>query len=195
MGLLDAMRCPNDSDGISAGSPWLDPVGASLWSLKNVKALLDAYIPLPVFATVGAAITKQCDAADGVADGLIQNPTKCAFNPDALVPETLTQKQADALKAIMKPVSDEKGNLVYPGSSVSNLGQVNSSPRAPVNQLETPAANPASARPWGHATPPGNWNLATGILLALGYYDTGGDLNHAKKKNGGDEDSPLKVFD
>src|SRR6202049_767454 len=184
MGLLEAMRFPHDYDGIIAGSPWLDPVGTSLWSLKNTKALLDAYIPLPVFATVGAAITKQCDAADGVADGLIQNPAKCAFNPDALVPETLTQKQADALKVIMKPVSDEKGNLVYPGASVSNLGQNNSSPRGPVNQLETPAANPASARPWGDATPPGNWNLATGILLALGYYDPGADLNNSIENNG-----------
>src|SRR5258707_8508859 len=136
MGLIEAARFPSDYDGIISGSPWLDPVGTSLWTLKNTKALLDAYIPLPVFATVGAAITKQCDAADGIVDGLIQNPAKCAFNPDALVPETLTQKQADALKLIMKPVSDEKGNLVYPGSSVSNLGQVNGSPRGPVNQLE-----------------------------------------------------------
>jgi len=126
-------------------------------------------------------------------DGLIQNPAKCAFNPDALVPETLTQKRADALKVIMKPVSDEKGNLVYPGSSVSNLGQVNSSPRGPVNQLETPAANPASARPWGHATPPGNWNLATGILLALGYYDPGVDLNNVIENNGVVKPAALKL--
>src|SRR6202171_4598425 len=193
MGLLEAMRFPNDYDGIIAGSPWLDPVGTSLWSLKNVKALLDAYIPLPVFATVGAAIIKQCDAADGVADGLIQNPAKCAFNPDVLVPETLTQKQADALKLIMKPVNDEKGNLVYPGASVSNLGQVNSSPRGPVNQLDTPAANPASARPWGTATPPTNWNLATGILLALGYYDPGVDLNTAIENNGVVKPAALKL--
>ena len=193
MGLLEAMRFPSDYDGIIAGSPWLDPVGTSLWSLKNVKALLDAYIPLPVFATVGAAINKQCDAADGVSDGLIQNPAKCAFNPDALVPETLTQKQADALKLIMKPVSDEKGNLVYPGASVSNLGQVNSSPRGPVNQLETPAANPTSAHPWGDATPPGNWNLATGILLALIYYDPGVDLNIAIENNGVVKPAALKL--
>jgi feruloyl esterase len=193
MGLIEAMRFPSDYDGIIAGAPWLDPVGTSLWSLKNMKALLDAYIPLPVFATVGAAITKQCDAADGVVDGLVQNPAKCAFNPDALVPETLTQKQADALKVIMKPVSDEKGNLVYPGSSVGNLGQVNSSPRGPVNQLETPASNPASARPWGDATPPGNWNLATGILLALGYYDPGVDLNNAIESNGVVKPAALKL--
>ncbi len=51
MGLIEAMRFPSDYDGIIAGSPWLDPVGTSLWGLKNLKALLDAYIPLPVFAT------------------------------------------------------------------------------------------------------------------------------------------------
>jgi feruloyl esterase len=193
MGLLEAMRFPSDYDGVISGSPWLDPVGTSLWSLKNTKALLDAYIPLPVFATVGAAIAKQCDATDGVSDGLIQNPAKCSFNPDALVPETLTQKQADALKLILKPVRDEKGNVIYPGSSVGNLGQDNRSPRGPVNQLETPAANPASARPWGDATPPGNWNLATGILLALGYYDTRVDLNHAIENNGVVQPDPLKL--
>jgi feruloyl esterase len=45
MGLIEASRFPSDYDGIISGSPWLDPVGTSLWSLKNIKALLDAYIP------------------------------------------------------------------------------------------------------------------------------------------------------
>ena len=184
MGLLEATRFPDDYDGIISGAPWLDPVGTSLWSLKNAKALLDAYIPPPVFAAVGAAINKQCDAADGVADGLVQNPAKCAFNPDALVPETLTQKQADALKLIMKPVSDQKGNLVYPGSSVSNLGQATISPFGPLNELETSPVDPRGAHPWGSATPPTNWNLATGVLLNLGYYNPAVDLNNAIESNG-----------
>ena len=184
MGLIEAMRFPNDYDGIISGSPWLDPVGTSMWSLKNVKALLDAYIPLPVFTTVGAAIAKQCDPADGVTDGLIQDPAKCSFNPDALVPETLTQKQADALKLIMKPVSDEKGNFIYPGSSVSNLGQTGFSPAGPLNERDTPPVDPAGAQPWGNATPPQNWNLATGVLLNLGYYNPAVDLNNTIEDNG-----------
>ncbi len=109
MGLIEATRFPADYDGVIAGSPWLDPVGTSLWTLKNTKALLDGYIPAAKFQAVSAAILKQCDKADGVADGLIQNPAKCAFQPNALVPETLTQKQADALKLIMSPVRDEHG--------------------------------------------------------------------------------------
>ena len=184
MGLIEATRFPNDYDGIISGSPWLDPVGTSLWSLKNAKALLDAYIPAAKFQAVNAAIVKQCDKADGVADGLIQNPAKCAFQPDALVPETLTQKQADALKMIMNPVRDEQGKLIYPGASVGNLGQDNMTVRGPTNYLETPPSDPGSAKPWGDATVPANWSLAQNILMKLGYYDAGKDMNNAIESHG-----------
>ena len=184
MGLVEATRYPNDYDGIIAGSPWLDPVGTSLWSVKNIKALLDAYIPAAKWEEVAAAIMKQCDKADGVADGLIQNPAKCAFQPDALVPETLTQKQADALKLIMKPVRDEHGKLIYPGASVGNLGQVNVTPRGVSNYLDAPATDPGGAKPWGDAAPPANWSLAQNILMKLGYYDAGKDMNDSVESNG-----------
>jgi len=134
--------------------PWLDPVGTSLWGLKNMKALLDAYIPLPVFATVGAAITKQCDAADGIVDGLIQNPAKCAFNPDALVPETLTQKQADALKLIMKPVTDEKAIFFIrdrPWTTWDNSIAL----RAPCESTRHAGSRSHKRSSWGGAMPPG----------------------------------------
>jgi feruloyl esterase len=184
MGLIEASRFPSDYDGIISGSPWLDPVGTSLWSLKNIKALLDAYIPAAKFQAVNAAILKQCDKADGVADGLIQNPAKCAFQPDALVPETLTQQQADALKLIMSPVRDEHGKLIYPGASVGNLGQDNVTVRGATNYLETPPADPTSAKPWGDAMVPANWSLAQNILMKLGYSDAGQDMNNAVESKG-----------
>jgi feruloyl esterase len=184
MGLVEATRYPSDYDGIISGSPWLDPVGTSLWSVKNIKALLDAYIPPAKWQEVAAAIMKQCDKADGVADGLIQNPAKCAFQPDALVPETLTQKQADALNLIMKPVRDEHGKLIYPGASVGNLGQVNLTARGPSNYLDTPPTDPGGAKPWGDSTPPANWSLSQNILMKLGYYDAGKDMNNSIETNG-----------
>lgn len=184
MGLIEASRYPADYDGIISGSPWVDPVGTSLWSLKNIKALLDAYIPQDKFQAVNAAIVKQCDKADGVADGLVQNPAKCAFNPDALVPETLTQKQADALKLIMQPVRDEAGKLIYPGASVGNLGQVNTTVRGNTNYMNSPAADPSSAKPWGDGAVPANWSLAQNILMKLGYYDAGKDMNNSIESKG-----------
>lgn len=184
MGLIEASRFPSDYDGIVSGSPWLDPVGTSLWTLKNIKALLDAYISPAKFQAIGAAILKQCDKADGVSDGLIQNPAKCAFQPDALVPETLTQKQADALKIVMNPVRDEQGKLIYPGASAGNLGQDNMTVRGATNYLEAPPADPTSAKPWGDATVPANWSLAQNILMKLGYYDAGQDMNYTIESKG-----------
>jgi feruloyl esterase len=184
MGMMEASRYPADYDGIIAGAPWLDPVGTSLWSVKNIKALLDAYIPAAKFHAVSAAILKQCDKLDGVADGLIQNPAKCAFQPDALVPETLTQKQADALKMIMNPVRDVQGKIIFPGASVENLGQDNITVRGATNYLDSPSADPGSAKPWGDAAVPANWSLSQNILMKLGYNDAGRDMNNEVESNG-----------
>jgi len=190
MGMLEAMRYPDDYDGIVAGAPWLDPLGTSLWSLKNIQALLAAYIPASLFSSIDEAIRKQCDGADSLVDGLIQNPARCSFNPDTLVPAVLTQFQADALKSILKPVKDEKGALVYPGSSVSNLGQFGTT----LNELETPAANPKGSQPWGELAAPANWNLATGVILNLGFYDPSVDLNNAVETGGVVKPSALKLL-
>ena len=184
MGMMEASRYPADYDGIIAGAPWLDPVGTSLWSVKNIKALLESYIPAAKFQAIGAAILKQCDKLDGVSDGLIQNPAKCSFQPDALVPETLTQQQADALKLIMSPVHDEQGKIIFPGASVGNLGQDNITVRGATNYLEAPPADPASAKPWGDATVPANWSLSQNILMKLGFYDAGKDMNNELENNG-----------
>ena len=194
MGLIEAMRYPDDYDGVIAGAPWLDPLGTSLWSLKNIKALLSDYIPPSLFAAIDAEIKKQCDRNDGLADALIQNPAKCSFNPGTLVPAILTRRQADALKSIINPVRDEKGGLVYPGSSVSNLGQFPLGTTGPVNELEMQAANPQAPQPWGDAAPPANWNLGIGIILNLGFYDSGVDLNNAVETNGMVKSATLKLL-
>jgi feruloyl esterase len=176
--LIQAMRYPDDFDGIVSSAPWMDPLGTELWTLKNVKALLKAYIPSTTLTAVEAAVKTQCDAADGVTDGLIQNPAKCSFNPDTLVPGILTQAQADAVKNIIKPVSDYDSHLIYPGSAVSVLTGLLGVP--PILQSETlaPAVAPAGVQPWGSvAAAPANWQLATGVISYLGHYDPSVNLN------------------
>ena len=193
MGVIEAMRYPDDYDGIIAGAPWFDPLGTSLWGLKNSKAMLDAYIPPTLFPAIDAAIKKQCDSVDGSSDGLIQNPARCSFDPNALVPETLTQKQADALKTILRPVTDQKGHLVYPGTSVSNLSQAGPLAGGSMNELPTAPTDPSGAKPWATGMPT-NWTLASGIISALGYYDAATNLNSQVEDNGVVKPEALKLL-
>jgi len=195
MGLIEATRYPDDYDGVIAGSPWLDPLGTSLWGLKNTQALLNGYISPALFSAVDAAIKKQCDDLDGLADGLIQNPSRCSFNPDALVPSVLTRRQADALQSTIEPVRDDKGKFIYPGSSVSNFAQIGLPANAvPVNELDTPPVNPTGSHPWGNADPPPNWHLAMGIISYLGFYDPTIDLNNAVETGGVVRAATLKLL-
>ncbi len=108
--------------------------------MKNTRALLDGYVSPSTFAAIDAAQLAQCDKVDGVADGLIQDPAKCAFKPDALVAGTLTQAQANALKLIIAPVSDVRGGLVYPGSPISYEAAPGNSLLS--DELATPAPSP-----------------------------------------------------
>ena len=68
------------------------------------------------------AALRACDAADGLADGIIANPLACNFDPHSLVctpgrtEDCLSVAQADAAEAIYRGVSDSKsGAQIFPG--------------------------------------------------------------------------------
>ena len=84
-GLVEAQRFPEDFDGIIAGAPPWKQTGhypfASHWparsNMKDGKPILDRS-KLPM---LHAAVLAKCDAADGLKDGIIQNPPACNFEP------------------------------------------------------------------------------------------------------------------
>lgn len=193
--VMEATRYPTDFDGIVAGSTWLDPLGTELEQLKNVKAFLKAPIPLDKFDAIDAAIFNQCDALDGVKDGLIQNPAACSFKPESLVPSVLTKEQAEALKLYLSPIKDQKGNLIFPGSSVSDLKMQFGLPTARMVETDEPPASPTAAQPWGKAEVPHLWVSATGVLVTLGYRDPSIDMNNAIEEDGGVvKEEPLQTL-
>src|SRR5438445_2693972 len=122
MAFVQATRFPDDYDGIIAGAPFLD-IRVVLGGVGKAKALLtsDSYIPFVQLPLIDQAVYTSCDAADGVSDNLIQNPAACAFDPDTLVPGTLSQPQADALKVYLGATRDHRGGVLYPGFAVSDL--------------------------------------------------------------------------
>jgi hypothetical protein len=108
-GLIEAQRFPDDFDGIVANAPWLDQTGFTIGAMWNQKALSAASVTPEKLALVADKVMAKCDAIDGLKDGLIDDPRKCAFDPVRDVPacrtgtdgaECLTAEQAAAIAKV-----------------------------------------------------------------------------------------------
>lgn len=125
--LVEAQQYPTDFDGIIAGDPALGalPLGAN-WNEQHIAAIAANYIPPEKLALVDATVMQGCDAADGVRDGLIQDPRKCTFEPAGLLctngdnSDCLTAGQVATLEAIYAGASTANGRQVYPGFTKSD---------------------------------------------------------------------------
>ncbi|RWA51598.1 tannase [Cupriavidus sp. UYMSc13B] len=84
--LLAAQRYANDYDGIIATFPISQFVGLALGGGRISQASLapGGFINPAKGAIITSAVMSQCDALDGLADGLISNPALCSFDPAAL---------------------------------------------------------------------------------------------------------------
>jgi feruloyl esterase len=124
-GLKEAQRFPNDYDGIIAGAPanyWTHLMVGELW--VGLATLRDpaSYIPKEKYAVIHQAVLKACDAKDGVTDGLIEDPTRCHFDPKELqckgedAPGCLTAPQVEAARKIYADATNPRtGKVIYPG--------------------------------------------------------------------------------
>ncbi|MFN0087644.1 MAG: tannase/feruloyl esterase family alpha/beta hydrolase, partial [Blastocatellia bacterium] len=122
--LMEAQRYPNDYDGIIAGAPANDfthILTGFAWNMQLTAGDPAGYIPPGKLKAIEAAALAGCDARDGVADGVLDDPTKCGFDPAVLLckgaesDECLTAKQVDALKKIYAGPRNAKGRQVVPG--------------------------------------------------------------------------------
>lgn len=149
---VEATRFPDDFDGIIAGDPFLD-IRSLLAGLNFQKQQLTpaTFIPATLLPAIDAAIRKSCDAADGVADGLIQNPAKCAFDPKSLVPSLLTQQQAETLATYFTALRADDGRVIYTGASVSDISSPNPAAPSGMDLWTTGFIIPnfSAAEPWG----------------------------------------------
>jgi feruloyl esterase len=123
--LMEAQRFPSDYDGIIAGAPANDwtHLLAGAGRVKSLFTKPENYIPSAKLPAIQAAALAQCDAADGVKDGVIENPLACRFDPAALLcrgPETdacLTATQLASLNMIYGGIKDAGGRKIFPGLS------------------------------------------------------------------------------
>jgi feruloyl esterase len=112
-GLKEAQMFPNDYDGIIAGAP-ANRTAISLWIAHAVLKDPASYIPPAKYPVIHQAALAACDAADGLKDGLIDDPSKCRFDPAVLLcngpegPSCLTQAQVAAVRKIYSPATNPR---------------------------------------------------------------------------------------
>jgi feruloyl esterase len=114
-GLISAQRFPDDFDGIVVGAPVLSFTGTMINYATIQRALASAGIPPETLKALAADVYAKCDAADGVSDGVIDDPRRCAFVPsrdltrcanDHAGIECVTQSQIAALDTIYGGTKD-----------------------------------------------------------------------------------------
>lgn len=135
-GMLAAQRLPLEFDGVVAGDPAfnLTRIAANqVYSLQTVtriaprgadgrpdlsRAFTDAQLE-----AVADAVTAECDALDGLADGMINDFEACGFDPASLQCGTganaaagaqcLAEEQVDALRDIFAGARNSRGESLY----------------------------------------------------------------------------------
>jgi feruloyl esterase len=123
--LTEAQRFPNDYDGIVAGAAANYPThlqGAQVWTAQAAHRTEASYIPPEKYAAIHKAVLEGCDALDGVKDGVLEDPTRCHFDPAVIAckggdgPSCLTAAQVETAKQIYSgPANPRTGRNLFPG--------------------------------------------------------------------------------
>jgi len=134
-GMILSQRYPNVFNGIVSGAParrtGFSNIAAMLWPAVtyNQIAPKDASgKPITGEAITDAdrklfmdALMKQCDARDGIADGMIFDPIGCNFDPAVLTckdganENCMPAEKVAAIKKVFGGPKDSRGYQVYPG--------------------------------------------------------------------------------
>ncbi len=123
--LMEAQRYPDDYDGILAGAPanyWTGLLTTAVVDTQALTASADNFIPPAKIPVIANAVLAACDKLDGVADGILNDPRQCHFDPASIeckagegTDKCLTAPQVSALKAIYAGIKDSTGRAVFPG--------------------------------------------------------------------------------
>ena len=146
--LAEAQRYPNDYDGIIAGAPANHPThlqATQIWTALVGSREGGALNPAAL-AVANRAAVAGCDTLDGVADGVLEDPRRCDFDPKSLVcgsgnsEECVSAAQAETVAMIYAgPRERTSGRSIFPGySRGSELGwETRIGPQPPALAVET----------------------------------------------------------
>ncbi len=126
--LKEAQMFPGDFDGIIAGAPG-NRTAMALWIAHALLKDAASHIPPSKFPVIHKRAIEACDAVDGLKDGIIEDPTRCKFDPGVLLcrgadgPDCLTAAQVEAARKVYVAARSprtgaELFGLLAPGSEL-----------------------------------------------------------------------------
>ena len=131
-GLAEAQRFPTDFDGIIAGAPanYMTRLSAKYVVASQVIHNEGGLIPPEKLPMLHHAVLAACDGLDGVKDDVIEDPSRCAFDPASLhcagddAPTCLTSAQVVSAQTLYGPLVNPRTRVnLFPGVSLgSELG-------------------------------------------------------------------------
>jgi feruloyl esterase len=122
--LAAAQRYPADFDGIVAGAPAYYPThiqGMQVWTAAINANQRGESLRQKEFDLLYEASLAACDARDSVADGVIEDPRVCKFDPETLICATdgasacLSPEQAETARLTYRGPVDDHGQVIFPG--------------------------------------------------------------------------------
>ncbi|KAF3000291.1 hypothetical protein E8E13_008518 [Curvularia kusanoi] len=124
-GVKSAEMFPDDFDGIVAGAPGVDFNNLVSWRARffTITGAIGSpnFIPATAWKTwIHDEVLRQCDTIDGAKDGIIEDPTRCKFDPSTLLckgtttANCLSDQQVNQLKTIFSPFTYPNGKLIFP---------------------------------------------------------------------------------
>ncbi len=156
---------PEDFNGIVVGAPAVNFNNMTSWRAsffgKTGTPSSPNFIPASAWqGFIHDEVLKKCDTVDGVADGIIEDPTLCDFRPEALICPTsqnstgcLSQAQVEIVRSVLSPLYGSSGELVYPamqpGSEVTAVQRLYSGAPFPYSLVCAPFDHPVQAKKKG----------------------------------------------
>ena len=178
-GLMEAQRYPDDFDGIAAGAPVLNFTGTMYDYVSYAPLVSKAGFSAAQLAELGRAIVAKCDGADGLKDGLIDDPRQCKFDPRADLRRCpadglcFTDDQIAALEAVHGGMQ-HKGRTVFPawpwGSEAPDASGISGWAEWFVAMPPPPPQPGARVASVGQALPPGETRQSAYAQSFLRYF-------------------------
>ncbi|KAK7063619.1 carboxylic ester hydrolase [Favolaschia claudopus] len=117
-----AQDFPDEFDGIVVTNPALAWTGLLSWNARFFPLIQNAgadFPPRHLWPVVDDGILAQCDGLDGALDGILEEPSRCDFKPEALIcapgqtASCLTSQQAATVRAVFSPLF-ARSSFMYP---------------------------------------------------------------------------------